>query len=102
MEPALVALDGTSLTLDAVRAVADRGARVQLAPAAAERMRATRSIVDAIVARNDVVYGITTGFGKLSEVAIPPARLADLQRNLVRSHAAGVGTPLPAREVRAM
>jgi histidine ammonia-lyase len=102
MEPALVALDGTSLTLDAVRAVADRGARVQLAPAAAERMRATRSIVDAIVARNDVVYGITTGFGKLSEVAIPPARLADLQRNLVRSHAAGVGARLPAREVRAM
>jgi histidine ammonia-lyase len=49
-----------------------------------------------------VVYGVTTGFGKLSEVAIPPDRLAELQVNLVRSHAAGVGPLLPEREVRAM
>jgi histidine ammonia-lyase len=97
-----VVLDGSSLSLDAVCAVAERGAKVRLAPAAVDRMRATRAIVDAVVARNDVVYGITTGFGKLSEVAIPPERLADLQRNLVRSHAAGVGDSLPAREVRAM
>ena len=55
-----------------------------------------------IVGRNEVVYGVTTGFGKLSDVAIPPDKLAALQVNLVRSHAAGVGAPLPRREVRAM
>jgi histidine ammonia-lyase len=58
--------------------------------------------VDAIVKRHDAVYGITTGFGKLSDVAIPPDRLADLQNNLVRSHVVGVGPALPEREVRAM
>jgi histidine ammonia-lyase len=65
-------------------------------------MGATRAIVDGIVARNEVVYGVTTGFGKLSDIAIPPDRLAELQVNLVRSHAAGVGPLMPEREVRAM
>jgi histidine ammonia-lyase len=59
-------------------------------------------VVEGVVERGDVVYGVTTGFGKLSEVAIPPDRLAELQVNLVRSHAAGVGTLLAEREVRAM
>src|SRR3984957_596819 len=96
-------LDGASLALSDVFAVATPPhATVGLAAAARERMRRTRAVVDAIVARRDVVYGITTGFGKLSEVAIPPDRLAELQVNLVRSHAAGVGTLLPEREVRAM
>src|SRR5437762_11057277 len=65
-------------------------------------MLRTRAVVDDIVRRNEVAYGVTTGFGKLSEVAIPPERLAELQVNLVRSHAAGVGDLLPEREVRAM
>jgi histidine ammonia-lyase len=65
-------------------------------------MAVTRRVVDELVARNEVVYGVTTGFGKLSDVAIPPEKLAALQMNLVRSHAAGVGTPLPRRDVRAM
>jgi histidine ammonia-lyase len=97
-----VVLDGTSLTIDAVRAVADGAASVGIAPHAVEHMRRSRAVVDGVVARNEVVYGITTGFGKLSEVAIPPDRLLELQRNLVRSHAAGVGARLPEREVRAM
>ena len=97
-----ILLDGNSLTIDAVRRVADERAPVALAPAARDRMARTRAIVDGIVARNDAVYGVTTGFGKLSDVAIPPDRLAELQINLVRSHAAGVGPLLPAREVRAM
>ena len=75
---------------------------VETSPAARARMQATRDIVDAIVARSDPVYGITTGFGKLSDIAIPHDRLAELQVNLVRSHAAGVGPMLPEREVRAM
>ncbi len=97
-----VEIDGHSLTVEAVLAVAVGGARVELMTGARRRMAATRSIVDRVVASNEVVYGITTGFGKLSEVAIPSDRLAELQENLVRSHAAGVGPLLPEREVRAM
>jgi len=65
-------------------------------------MAKTRSIVDDIVARGAVAYGVTTGFGKLADVAIPPDKLAELQVNLVRSHASGVGPLLPKREARAM
>ncbi|HKG94834.1 MAG TPA: histidine ammonia-lyase [Gemmatimonadaceae bacterium] len=97
-----VVLDGDSLALDDVCAVADEGARVVIADSALDRMRRTRAVVERIVQRNEVVYGVTTGFGKLSEVAIPPDRLAELQVNLVRSHAAGVGPLMPVREVRAM
>ncbi len=102
MTIAPVSIDGNALSIAQVRAVAEGDATVSLAPSAAARMSKTRAVVDAIVARNDVVYGITTGFGKLSDVAIPPDKLAALQINLVRSHSAGVGTPLPRREVRAM
>jgi histidine ammonia-lyase len=97
-----VEIDGRSLTVDDVFSVATAGASVRLAPTARTRMEKTRSIVDGIVARREVVYGVTTGFGKLSEVAIPIDRLADLQVNLIRSHAAGVGPLLSEREVRAM
>jgi len=97
-----VAIDGSTLTIAQVRAVAEDAAPVTLHPSAAARMEATRRVVEDIVARNAVVYGVTTGFGKLSDVAIPPDKLAALQVNLVRSHAAGVGASLPRREVRAM
>src|SRR5579862_5299876 len=97
-----VVLDGKSLAVDEVFAVATAGAPVQLSATARARMEHTRAIVDGIVARREIVYGVTTGFGKLSEVAIPLNRLADLQVNLIRSHAAGVGPLMPKREVRAM
>lgn len=97
-----VVLDGNTLTIDQVRAVAVESAPVQLAPAARERAAASRRHVDALVQRHAVAYGVTTGFGKLSDVVIPRERLAELQVNLVRSHAAGVGVSLPEREVRAM
>ena len=97
-----VVIDGASLRIEDVFAVAAGEATVKLAPVARERARATRRIVDDLVARNTVAYGVTTGFGKLSEIAIPMERLAELQVNLVRSHAAGVGPLLAEREVRAM
>ena len=97
-----IEIDGQSLTVEQVARVAAREARVELSSAARARMAVTRRVVDGIVARNEVVYGVTTGFGKLSEIAIPPDRLAELQVNLVRSHAAGVGALLPEREARAM
>ncbi|MGH7664776.1 MAG: histidine ammonia-lyase [Gemmatimonadaceae bacterium] len=97
-----ILIDGSSLTIDRVRAVADERVPVALHPAARERVAQSCAIVEGVVARNEVVYGVTTGFGKLSDVAIPAARMAELQVNLVRSHAAGVGDLLPEREVRAM
>jgi histidine ammonia-lyase len=90
-----VTIDGASLTLDNVHMVAVDRAPVAVGREARDRMLRTRAVVDAIVRRNDAVYGVTTGFGKLSEVSIPPGRLAELQVNLVRSHAAGVGPLLP-------
>ena len=98
----MLLLDGRSLQIADVMAVADGVLAVGLAPEARARMQVTRDVVDRAVARAEPVYGINTGFGKLSEVTIAGDQLAALQRNLVRSHAAGVGDPLPEREVRAM
>jgi histidine ammonia-lyase len=95
-------IDGDSLTIDEAYAVAVDRVRVGLRPKARERMLRTRAVVDDIVGRNAVVYGVTTGFGKLSDIAIPREKLAELQVNVVRSHSSGVGDRLPEREVRAM
>ena len=92
----VVVLDGRSLTIADVEAVARRNRRVALADDARARMLRAHEHVDRIVRNREVVYGVTTGFGKLSEVAIPPDRLAELQVNLVRSHASGVGAHLLA------
>jgi len=100
--PSVVVIDGQSLSLDDVVSVAARGARVELAPAARARMERANEVVADLVSRNAVAYGVTTGFGKLSDVAIPRDRLDELQVNLVRSHAAGVGPLLGEREARAM
>jgi len=95
-------IDGNSLTIADVHDVAVGRRAVSLAPKARARMLTTRAVVAGIVERNEVVYGVTTGFGKLSNITIPPEGLAQLQVNLVRSHAAGVGPELCEREVRAM
>jgi histidine ammonia-lyase len=98
----MLELDGHSLTRATLAQVARGGRPVGLASVARARMGRTRDHVEAVVATGAPVYGITTGFGKLSDVAIVPADVATLQRNLVLSHAAGVGDPLPDDEVRAM
>jgi histidine ammonia-lyase len=98
----VITLDGNSLRVDDVRAVARAREPVALAPAARQRVLRSQAVVERLAASGAVVYGVTTGFGKLSDVAIPRERLAELQINLVRSHAAGVGDPLPEPEVRAM
>jgi histidine ammonia-lyase len=95
-------IDGSSLTIEAVNRVARKGVSVELAPAARARMARTNEVVKGIVERGETVYGVTTGFGKLSEFAIPKDKLADLQVNLIRSHASGVGDLMPEAEVRAM
>ncbi|HEX6655106.1 MAG TPA: histidine ammonia-lyase [Candidatus Limnocylindria bacterium] len=95
-------LTGTGLTVADVASVA-RGRRdVELAADAVERMRASRAVVERVVSEGRTVYGVTTGFGDLANIRIEPTQTAELQRNLVRSHAAGVGDPLPEEVVRAM
>jgi histidine ammonia-lyase len=97
-----IVLDGSSLTIRDVCRVARDRARVVVKESARHRMRSMRAIIDGMLERGDVVYGVTTGFGKLAEVAIPHDRLAELQVNLVRSHAAGVGPLMSEEETRAM
>jgi histidine ammonia-lyase len=95
-------LTGRDLSVAQVVAVARHGARVALADDARRRMEASRAVIETVVAAGRTVYGVTTGFGDLADVRIDPAQTADLQRNLVRSHAAGVGSELPRDVVRAM
>jgi len=97
-----VLLDGETLKLEEIESVAAASARVELAPANRERVRAARRLVDARAGEDEPHYGINTGFGTLAEVHIPRADLQRLQRNLVLSHAAGVGEPLPLAEARAL
>src|SRR6478672_9520023 len=98
----MIVLDGSSLTIEQLLAIADRGETVALADAARDRVRASRAVVDRRALGDEPAYGINTGFGSFADVRIPPEALEALQLNLLRSHAAGVGDPLPARAVRAM
>ncbi len=95
-------LDGESLTLEGVHSVAVESEPVALAPEARRRMEASRAAIERILETDKVVYGVNTGVGKLADVRIEHAQLRQLQLNLVRSHAAGVGEPLEDAEVRAM
>jgi histidine ammonia-lyase len=99
---AMIALDGSSLTLDAIARVAHEREPVSIAPAAASRVRAARDVVERHAATGAAVYGVNTGFGALADVAIPADQLSRLQLNLLRSHAAGVGDPLGVPAVRAL
>lgn len=97
-----IIIDGHSLDVAGVVAVARRHTQVHLHPDARERLRRVRARLEALVATGAPVYGVNTGFGKLSDIAIPPDRLSELQTSLVRSHAAGVGAPLSEGEARAV
>jgi histidine ammonia-lyase len=98
----MLELDGQNLTLEEVGRVARGAEGVRLAARARSRMEASRRTVERIIAEERVVYGVTTGFGKLSERTIPLEALRELQINLVRSHSCGLGPPLSAEETRAM
>jgi histidine ammonia-lyase len=95
-------LDGQPLSLAEIEAVALNGRLASVAPAALARVKASRELIEGILAAGQTVYGVNTGFGKLSDVRIPTGSLAQLQTNLVRSHAGGVGQPLSEGESRAM
>ena len=95
-------LNGESLRLEDVRRVARGGVQIRLSDSARERVEKAHAVVRDILAGNDQVYGVNTGFGHLKDIPIPRDQLEALQRNLIRSHCAGVGPPLPADATRAM
>ncbi len=97
----MLELDGEPLSYRQIAQIA-RGMEVRLAPGARDRMLRSRAVIDRIVESNQQIYGVNTGFGKLSDVAIPIHDLERLQINLVRSHACGMGDPLSEAEVRVM
>lgn len=95
-------LTGNDLTFEQMHAVVAHDEKVSLAPHAVERMNASRAVVDKLVASGKTAYGINTGFGKLASVRISTEQVRQLQVNLVRSHACGVGEPLSRAETRGL
>jgi histidine ammonia-lyase len=97
-----IALSGQDLSIeDVVRVAREPETRILLKDDARVRLERSRGLVDKAVAAGETIYGINTGFGKLANVRVPAGQLDQLQVNLIRSHAAGVGSPLPADAVRA-
>jgi histidine ammonia-lyase len=97
----MITIRGRGLTIAEVEAVAE-GAKVDVDEAVWPAVNASRAIVDDLVARGEVAYGITTGFGEFADVSIDRDQVEELQRNLIMSHSVGVGDLLPTRVVRAM
>ncbi|MFH0803410.1 MAG: histidine ammonia-lyase [bacterium] len=97
-----VLIDGESLTLEDVRLVAREKAPVEIRPDAYKKIRASRDLVEEALRDEKPVYGITTGFGNFKNVSIPAGDVETLQRNLLLSHAVGVGEEFPEDVVRAM
>ena len=98
----MLELNGQRLNLQQVADVANGRERVTLSPMARTRVEESRRVVEQIVAEGRTVYGVNTGFGRLSDVSIEPSQLRELQLNLVRSHSCGLGAPLSEPEARAM
>src|SRR5256885_15319966 len=100
--PASVTIDGRSLSIAEVVAVARHGVPVVVGAHSLAAVIASRRTVEVAAARGDTIYGVNTGFGKLAHVRIKPEQTRQLQLNLIRSHASGVGDPLAVDAVRAM
>ncbi len=98
----MIQLQGQPLTLEQIADVAYGREQVELSSEARTRIESARAVVQRIVAADETVYGVNTGFGKLSDVRIDRDKLRELQLNLVRSHSCGVGNPLSEPEARAM
>ncbi len=100
--PSTIVLDGEHLDLEQIATVARGGARVALGEAARSKLLRAHAVVERILASDRQVYGVNTGFGLLKDVRIPRDRLETLQLNLIRSHCAGVGEPLPPQATRVL
>lgn len=97
-----VFIDGENLTVEGVVAVARDGAEVEIPKKVGEKVNKCRQFLEEVVREKKVVYGVTTGFGPLATVIIPSVNVKKLQSNLIRSHSAGVGGPLPKDVTRAL
>ena len=95
-----IVLDGSGLTVDKVVAIARNNEKVQLAPAAVERIKACRAMLEKKIAAREIMYGINTGIGEFSEVVLTDDQVKDFQKYLIYNHAAGIGDPMPAEYVR--
>ena len=95
-------IDGEHLHFDHLYRIVFDGAKAELAPAARQHMLASRAVIERLIESGDAVYGVNTGFGKLASVRISREQIGELQVNLVRSHACGLGPPLSEQETRAM
>jgi histidine ammonia-lyase len=102
MTPEIVTLDGKSLSVSDFVEVARNRARVEISPGAKDRADRVRAAVERNLASGASMYGVNTGFGKLANVSVPHDQLLQLQRNLIASHVAGVGDPLPTDVVRGL
>ncbi|MFZ0086401.1 MAG: histidine ammonia-lyase [Candidatus Acidiferrales bacterium] len=97
-----IQIDGENLSCEILYRIVFDGAPVELAPAARKKMLASRAVIERLIASDQAVYGVNTGFGKLASVRISREQIGELQVNLVRSHACGMGAPLSEAETRAM
>src|SRR6202162_4797433 len=98
----MVSLDGSRLSLHEVHQVSTQNTPVEIASQAIAAMQHSRAVVERLASGEAPVYAVNTGVGLLADVRVPPEQLEQLQRNVVRSHACGVGDPLARDEVRAM
>ncbi len=96
-----ITLDGSSLTADRLVAIARHGEKVELAPAALERIKACRAMLDEKLAAREIMYGTNTGIGEFSEKVLNDNQVMEFQKFLIYNHSAGIGDPLPAETVRA-
>jgi histidine ammonia-lyase len=96
-----VSLDGTRLTIEDVVKVARHGEQVELTPAAIERINTCRAMLDKKIVAREIMYGVNTGIGELSEVVLTDEQVQQFQRYLIYNHAAGIGNPAPIEHVRA-
>ncbi|HJO00716.1 MAG TPA: aromatic amino acid lyase, partial [Nitrospinaceae bacterium] len=95
-----IIVDGESLTLDQIAQVATGGVKIAVSSSAKNKVQKSRRVIEAAIRDKKIVYGVTTGFGALSNVIISRAKCRQLQKNILMSHAAGVGEPLPDELVR--
>ena len=102
MNNAEIVLDGNSLTIEQVISVSNFNTKVRLSNSSISTIKDSRNLVENIISSGDVVYGINTGFGALSNVTIPTDKLEDLQSNLIRSHACGLGERMDPNSVLMM
>lgn len=97
-----IQLDGHTLTIENLYRASTEPSHISIAPSSFQAMRRSRALINEWLAKREIIYGVTTGFGEFSNVHIPPDKIEELQENLIKSHAAGAGEPLPPEVVRAM